>query len=224
MRRLPGFRVLALDLPGHGKSDGVALQKVEDYTTHVERFLREVGVYSLVMVGHSLGGAVAVHFARKNTEQVKGLALLSMAARFPIYADIMHAVADQETYPIGLSMIKQRFFSPRTPPDVRVRIIQPLRNQRNTVLYSDFLAATAVDFRSGPGKIACPCWLATGRQDLLTPVSMAQALTAMIREAEISLIPSAGHMLPLEQPAQVARGLQRFLFRHDNFVDRALQK
>jgi pimeloyl-ACP methyl ester carboxylesterase len=169
IRRLSGYRVLAFDLPGHGKSEGVALQNMADINRAVFRFLREAGVYSMVLVAHSLGAAPAVDFARKNPDQVKGMALLSAPPCFTIPPDILQAVSDAETYPIGLSIMRQRFFSPRTPVQLRNRILSSLEKQRSTILYSDFLSAARVDLRKTESMIACPTWIACGKQDLITP-------------------------------------------------------
>jgi pimeloyl-ACP methyl ester carboxylesterase len=218
IRRLPGYRVLSLDLPGHGNSEGVASQSMEDNNRAVTAFLRELGIFSFILVGHSLGAAIALEIARKNPDQVNALILLSAAVRFPIPPEIFQAVADSETYPIGLSIIRQRFFSPRTPASIRDRIMIPLEKQRSTILYSDFLAAAGLDLGRGPVLTNCPAWIASGRQDLITPPSISRDLGNLIPNAEFSEFPAAGHMLPLEQPAAVANGLQRFLGRYNHFT------
>ncbi|MHC1781573.1 MAG: alpha/beta fold hydrolase [Anaerolineaceae bacterium] len=224
IRRLSGYRVLALDLPGHGKSSGIASQNMEDNNRAVTAFLRKLGVFSVVLVGHSLGAAIAVDFARNNPDQVKALALLSAAVRFTIPSEIFQAVADAETYPIALSIIRQRFFSPRTPASIRDRIMIPLEKQRSTIFYSDFLAAAGVDLRKRPSLITCPSWIASGRQDLIIPPSVSRDIESLFLNAEFSEIPAAGHMLPLEQPASVASGLQRFLGRHNHFIKDEIEK
>lgn len=217
IRRLSGYRVLAFDLPGHGKSGGVASQNLAEIQRAVFRFLREAGVLSMVLVAHSLGAAAAVDFALNNPDQVKGLALLSAAPRFTIPTDILQAVSDAETYSIGLAIMRQRFFSPRTPVQLRNRILASLEKQRSTILYSDFLSAAGVDLRNNASMIECPTWIANGKQDLITPPSICSEWKQVIRFPEFREFPSAGHMLPLEKPAAVAEGLQYFLIKHNHF-------
>jgi pimeloyl-ACP methyl ester carboxylesterase len=211
IRRLAGYHVLALDLPGHGRSEGIVSQTIEGNCRALETFLRELGIFSLVLVGHSLGAAVAARFAQRNADQVRGLALLSAAPNLAVPADLFHAIADPETYPIGISLLKQRFFSPRTEPGLRDRILAPLQKQRSTVLYSDLLAASRAEFQIGADLASIPCWGACGRDDLVTPPTITRAFTERFDTFWFSEIPSAGHMLPLEQPEAVARGLQEFL-------------
>lgn len=174
----------------------------------------------MVLVAHSLGAAAAVDFTLKNPDQVKGLALLSAAPRFTIPTDILQAVSDAETYTIGMSIMRQRFFSPRTPVQLRNRILSSLEKQRSTILYSDFLSAAGVDLRKNESVIVCPTWIVCGKQDLITPPSICREMKKLARLHEYSEIPSAGHMLPLEQPAAVAEGFQRFLEKHHHFEEK----
>jgi pimeloyl-ACP methyl ester carboxylesterase len=224
IRRFPGYRVLSLDLPGHGNSEGVASQNMEDYIRAVTAFLRELGIFSVILIGHSLGAAIALEIARNIPDQVKALALLSVAVRIPIPAQIFRAVANAETYQIGLSMIRQRFFSPLTPASTRDRIMIPLQKQRSTILYSDFLAAVGLDLHKRPVLTTCPVWIANGRQDLITAFSVSRDLGSLFQNAEFSEIPAAGHMLPLEQPAAVANGLHQFLGWHNHFIKEEIGK
>lgn len=224
IRRLPGFRVLAVDLPGHGKSKGIALQNVEAYARVLKDFLRDLGVFSIVMVGHSLGAAIAIQFALENRDQVRGLVLFSAAKCFPIPKEIFQAVADVETYSIGLAMLKQRSFSHKTSVETKNRCMQVLENQRNTILFSDFVAASKVDFREGIDQFDFPCWTACGSDDLITPPSLTQELGKHFKRAEFSEISAAGHLLPLEQPGIVANGLHRFLTNAELFPGHGPQK
>src|SRR3989304_5253214 len=59
IRRLTGHTVLALDLPGHGHSDGVGFQSVSDYSGAITEFLAAMGIFKAAFVGHSLGGGLA---------------------------------------------------------------------------------------------------------------------------------------------------------------------
>lgn len=224
IRRLSGFRVLAIDLPGHGKSTGIALQNVDAYARVIKDFLRELGVFSVVMVGHSLGAAIAIQFALENRDQVQGLALLSAATCFPIPKEIFQAVADVETYSIGLTMLKQRSFSHKTSAETKARCMQALEKQRNTILFSDFVAASRVDFREGFDQFEIPCWTACGSDDLITPPSLTQELGRQFKKAEFTEISSAGHSLPMEQPGVLANGLQRFLTNAELFPGVGPQK
>src|SRR4030042_5961268 len=65
IRRLPGYRGFAPDLPGHGKSGGQGFQQIEAYCSKLISFLDELEIHRLVMVGHSMGSAIALMTALK---------------------------------------------------------------------------------------------------------------------------------------------------------------
>ncbi|MDI6797633.1 MAG: alpha/beta fold hydrolase, partial [Desulfatibacillaceae bacterium] len=62
-RDLPGVNVFALDLPGHGSSEGQGQRRVEDYVRCVEQFVKNLGLLRVTLCGHSLGGAIALSLA-----------------------------------------------------------------------------------------------------------------------------------------------------------------
>src|SRR5512143_710306 len=73
IRRLAHERVFALDLSGHGKSEGLGRERIEAYAAQVVEFLMAVGLPSAVMAGHSMGGAVALQIALESPRSVLGL-------------------------------------------------------------------------------------------------------------------------------------------------------
>src|SRR5512140_3865565 len=84
VRRLHGERVFALDLPGHGKSAGVGHHSVQDYSAEVLAFMDAMKFSRAVLVGHSMGGAVALQAALDAPERMLGLGLLGSAARLRV--------------------------------------------------------------------------------------------------------------------------------------------
>src|SRR5206468_9253724 len=66
---LTAFRVAAIDLPGHGKSDPIPRASVEEYAETVAKFLEALGSGPVLVVGHSLGGAIAIALAAQRSEE-----------------------------------------------------------------------------------------------------------------------------------------------------------
>src|SRR3990172_5353354 len=84
IRRLPGVRVYALDLPGHGKSPGAGQQSIQTYADSVFHWLQDAGLHRAVFVGHSMGGAIALWLALAHPENVLALSLLGASARMRV--------------------------------------------------------------------------------------------------------------------------------------------
>ena len=77
-----GFNVLAVDLPGHGKSTGPALSSIQDMAGWAVRVLDAIGIERAVLVGHSMGSLIALEAAASAPQRVQKLALIATA--FPM--------------------------------------------------------------------------------------------------------------------------------------------
>ena len=81
IRRLDGERIYALDLPGHGKSDGAGRHSMDEYADDIITFMKELKLREAVMVGVSMGSAIALTLALKSPKKVLGLGLLGSGAK-----------------------------------------------------------------------------------------------------------------------------------------------
>ena len=89
--------VLALDLPGHGRSPGPALPSIGEMAAWLIRFLDAAGIQQAALCGHSMGALIALAAAAAAPERVRRLALLGVAARMPVHPDLLAAAkADPE--------------------------------------------------------------------------------------------------------------------------------
>jgi len=211
IRRLPGYRVFAIDLPGHGKSEGRGYQTIEAYCQSVIQWMESINIFRAVFVGHSMGGAIALTLALKHTEHVIALGLVGTGARLRVDPVILDSTANPTTFPIAISEIMKRAFSPQSDPHLIELAAQRMNAIRPAVLHGDFLACNAFNVMENIQKIRFPCQVICGQDDLLTPVRYAQYLTDQIPRAEVNLIPGSGHMVMLEQPEIVAETLSAFL-------------
>lgn len=208
---MPGQTVLALDLPGHGKSDGYAQQSITAYADQVRGFLADLGMDEVVLVGHSLGGAVALTIALKYPRMVAGLGLISTGAYLSVDPALVDALANRVSYSEGLARIQDAAFSPATSPALVDACMRTLRDVRPSLLLADYLACSRFDLREMVDQIAAPAWVACGAHDRMTPPALSNYLAARLLNARAQMIPNAGHMVTLEQPVLLSQGLRAFL-------------
>lgn len=213
MRRMPGWHILALDLPGHGRSDPPGRRSIADYAASVLDFLAEMQAYRAALVGHSLGGAVALQLAHTHPQLVSGLGLVSTGARLPIPPALQQAQQAPHALPDALQAFQKLAFSPHTPHEVCARLMQPLQRVHPSVLLGDWHAAADFDLRAQLPLMDIPAWIAVGADDRLTPRASAAFLSARLPRAVLQVVPHAGHFLPLEQPAALSTGFSAFLSR-----------
>lgn len=211
IRRLPGQRVLAIDLPGHGRSAGTAQQSIRAYADQIVNFLGDLGLYHAVFIGHSMGGAIALTLAMRDPTQVAGLGLISTGAYLGVDAAFMEDLANPVTIPSALHQFQSRAFGPQAAPALVERCMQPIRQTRGSVLYGDWRACADFDVREAVAQIEAPTWVIVGSEDRVTPVAYAHFLAGRMPAARLQIIPGGGHMVLLEQTGSVLQGLQQYL-------------
>ena len=114
IRRLPDYRVITLDLPGHGKTGGPGCQSIQDYARSVANFMDVLGLCRAVFVGHAMGGAIALALAYDYSDQVAGIGLISSGARLPIPSSVMENAANQSTLLLAIKRLQEMSFSSQT--------------------------------------------------------------------------------------------------------------
>ena len=211
IRRLPGYRVYALDLPGHGQSEGRGYQTIEAYCQSILEWLASINIFRAVFVGHSMGGAIALTLAHQYPEHVIALGLVGTGARLRVAPMIMENAANPTTFPVAINTIIERAFGPDADSRLVELAAQRMLTIRPAVLHGDFVACNAFDLMESIRKIRFPSLVICGQDDQLTPVRYSQYLADQISRAEISIIPNAGHMVMLEQPQTAAEEISRFL-------------
>ncbi len=211
LRRLPDERILALDLPGHGKSSGVGHHTIDDYAGEVVAFIEALRIPHVVLVGHSMGGAIALHVAIEAPERVVGLGLLGSAARLKVSPALLHMASDPSKAEDTVHMIVENSFAEKTSPRLKELAERRMQETRPSVLYGDLAACDAFDPGARVADIAAPTLILFGSEDRMVPIGAGRLLQDRMQQARLELVDNAGHMVMLEQPEQVADILHRFL-------------
>jgi pimeloyl-ACP methyl ester carboxylesterase len=198
-----GWNVLALDLPGHGRSEGPPIPTVAGMADWVCRFLDACEIQSTAMVGHSMGALVALDAAQRHAARVERLACIGVAYPMRVSEAFLgaaqrndHAAYDMETIwghapqaPLG--------GNPNPGMWMYGDMLARLRRLAPGVLYNDLKACD--DYRSDFTGVRCPVLLVLGRRDLMTPPRGAATLEK-IPTAKSVLVELSGHSLMAEAP------------------------
>jgi len=213
LRSLPWRRVLALDLPGHGSSPGPALTTVAAMARRVLDFVEALGAGPAVLVGHSMGGAVALTAAVQAPERVAGLGLVATGARLKVAPAVLQATADPATLAQGAEAIGGLSFGPGAAPDLRGAYVEGLLAAAPGVVHLDFAACDAFDLMDDLPELGTPALVVCGTADQLTPPRYSTFLRDCLFGARLERGPGAGHLVMLEAPEHVAVALEGFLAR-----------
>jgi pimeloyl-ACP methyl ester carboxylesterase len=208
---LSGYRVFALDLPGHGKSAGVGLQSAADYARSVIEFMDASLLWKAVFIGHSLGGAIALTLALDHTERVAGLGLIACGARVPVPASILENSVNPATVQLACQSLLDGLFGLQVDARLVEQSAKRLAEVRPAVLHGDLLACDAFDVSLSLETIHIPTLVLCGTEDRTTPLQLSKTLANSIPSAALQTVDSAGHAVMLEQPRRVASLLNVFL-------------
>jgi len=209
LRRMPGATVYAVDLPGHGRSEGPGREHIEDYVADIVRFMDAVGVSRGVLVGHSMGGAIAQMTALMAPERVAGLVLVGTGARLRVAPALLDGILQDARG--TLDLIAEWAWGPEADPTLVARGRQMMARVHPQVVWGDFAACDRFDVRERIGEITVPTLVITGSEDRMTPPKFGQWLAERIPGARCVLVEGAGHMVMLEKPDQVASAVREWL-------------
>ena len=212
-----GRGVLAVDLPGHGRSEGPPLDSVEAIADWIIAVLDAAGVRQATLVGHSMGSLAAIECAARHPERIAKLAMVGTAFPMKVSQELLDATRDDE--PLAQDMVNIWSHSsyahyPSNPGPGFWVIGENLRlmQRHNTgVMHVDFVACNAyAGGADAAAKVACPALFIVGRKDIMTPPRAAKSMMDAIRDKRVVEVPGSGHALMAEKPDEVLDALRAF--------------
>ncbi len=211
LRRLNDRRIYAPDLPGHGKSEGLGRQTVPDYAQTLQEFMDALDLPAALIIGHSMGSAIALQLALDAPDRVLALVLLGSGSRLRVAPSILENTANEATFPLAVKMITEWAYGSQTPAQIKELSAQRMRETRPAVLHGDFSACDNFDISESLPQIRQPTQIICGAEDKLTPPKYAKYLHENLPNAQLTIIPEAGHMVMLEKPHLVAKNVEEFI-------------
>jgi pimeloyl-ACP methyl ester carboxylesterase len=203
------FNIAAIDLPGHGLSEGLGEQDVSQYVEWVRRLLDALALEKLVLIGHSLGAAISLVFAIKYGEMLSAIVPVGGGARMPVNAMILEGL---KTDPDSVIALAAKFSVTKENRERLSRtVIEGLSRANPDILYGDLLACDRLDIGNEVARIGKPTLAMCGADDKMTPPALSQFLRDNIPGAQLSLIENAGHMAMLENAEAFNRALKSFV-------------
>ena len=206
------YNIVAVDLPGHGRSGGDGESDVARYCLSVKKLLDILNLKHAVIIGHSLGAAIALRFAINYPQEIAGIALVGGGIKMPVnsfFLDFLKTSppvvpADVIDLICKYSLAKENRFKYSAP------LQKSISQAKVDVLYCDLSACNQLDLTQELVKINVPSLVICGAEDKMTPPDFSRQLAAGIDGARLEIIEGAGHMVMMEKPAEFNMILTKF--------------
>ena len=206
------FDLIMPDLRGFGGSSTVdSFYAMEDYALDIAGLMDHLGIQKAAIAGHSMGGYVALAFARLFPERVRGLGLISsQVAADPEERKQGRYKSAAEVADKGIASVVETM-TPKFTSDARLqKFARQSMERQQPAAYIGALKAMAERVDSTPllSSFAFPVVIVHGNDDALIPIDRAREVKAAIASADLIEISGAGHMPMMEAAEQTAEALK----------------
>ena len=213
-----GRNVVAVDLPGHGRSGGEPLGTIEAMADWVVSVLDALGIESAALAGHSLGSLVALDCAARHGSRARALAMVGTTVPMPVSDAILEDSAANRHEAFDMLTLwgysRRHQYGGNSNPGIWMTgsTLRLFERGLPGVLGIDMRAANdyATGLQRAP-EVHCPVLLVLGADDRLTPARSTAALRNALPAADVRILPGAGHTLMTESPNALLDALKTVL-------------
>ncbi|WP_181357629.1 alpha/beta fold hydrolase [Stenomitos frigidus] len=204
----PGLFPVAIDLPGHGASEGTVLPSIADIAAFLDAFLDALGITNPVCyVGHSAGGLLGIQFALSYPHRVDRLVLMATSAQIQLHPDFLQQALTGDWDYASL----QQSFAPDIAENLKQLVLNEFQHLRLASEAADFMDLNQADLRAALPTLPMPALVVTGDDDVIISPRKSKLLQRALPNASLVTLPGAGHYVHVEQAATVAATLAHFL-------------
>jgi 3-oxoadipate enol-lactonase len=213
-------RVIAVDLPGFGESKGEKAFSIKSMAEAVHGLLGQIKALPCVFAGLSMGGYIALAFAKEFPADLKGLVLVDTRSE----ADTTEAKQNRDKMiesvrkggaKAAADAMEPKMVSGETPKN-RPEVARKLREimeacPAKTIEHALVALRDRPDYRDTLASISVPTQIIVGQDDAITPPAMSLAMNKEIRHSKLCVVSNAGHMSPMENPQEVNEAIKGFV-------------
>jgi pimeloyl-ACP methyl ester carboxylesterase len=206
------YRTIALDLSGHGRSEDVEGKLSIDmhFAEEVAALVRHLKLESLILVGHSMGGGVAMSYVLKeNVLKPKALVLVDTSSDLNLSK--LRAGLMKETIEDRVYFFKSRVFNQYTETYQLKKLDDEMRLANPIVMNRDLAACSDFDITDRITEITIPTFVLVGSDDDIITPAMAAKFEKKFPRADLAVVKDADHIPMVEQPKEFNRLFKKFI-------------
>lgn len=200
---------VAVTLPGH--PDGVSCESIEEATSWLRSELRsQAGSETFVLVGHSLGGAIALQYALEHRDEVAGIVLVGSGARLRVHPATLKAMEQSIDHPESFPQIIADSYR-KVSAEFAAELGELSITLGPAPFLNDLRACDRFDLIDRLGEIDVPALAIAGTEDVMTPPKYATFLKERMPNASVQIIDGGTHFVFAEYPDEVNRAIADFV-------------
>ncbi|MGR9091779.1 MAG: alpha/beta fold hydrolase [Gammaproteobacteria bacterium] len=203
--------VVALDLPGHGRSGGNGFRGAADHAFFVGALIEHMGWDRCVVAGHSLGGGIALSVAIYFPQLVSALMLIDTGARLRVNPKILELARQAALAGRSPGGDSRAGFADGTPPAIVDEVNALTAGCDPAVKYRDWVADDSFDVMGRLAQLAVPTLAICGAEDPLTPLKYHEFIRDCLPDCRLEVVDGAGHWPFAEQPQAFNSSVSEFL-------------
>ena len=206
--RITNHSIYAIDLPGHGRSSGPACTTIDALADTIEQFLERQDIENAVIVGHSMGGAIALALAARANPRVIGQVIVASAAKIGVTDDILNGL--QADFEKTVDFIVKYSFDRASGPFFPKKAREYTLATGATATHADFLDCSTFDMRDQLAAITLPTLVIAAESDRMIPLKHTAALAEALPNAQLETFTDCGHYPHLDRTTLVEAPIARF--------------
>tara|TARA_B100002051_G_C16688423_1_gene613992 strand:+ start:393 stop:1169 length:777 start_codon:yes stop_codon:yes gene_type:complete len=207
-----GYNVFAIDLPGHGNSEGECLKSIEELAEWLEKFINIVGIEKLSILGHSQGCLVALEFTNKYPEKIKNLIFVAGSYKIPVNKSLIDLAKSGDMESLNLMMKWGYGYSKQFIGGNPLQKILNSAREVREVLAVDLVACNNyINGINAIKKIKCPTLFLFGELDKMIKLETGKKFASLVSGSLTYIIKDCGHMIILENAFEMREKVLEFL-------------
>jgi pimeloyl-ACP methyl ester carboxylesterase len=182
---------------------------IQWFTQNLNAFIDAHALDTTILVGHSLGGGVALDYALAYPDRVDGLILISASPKFQVPEHLLTMIL--EDFNQFIDTIVKMGFHQDAPESAREDFRNIMKEMLPEEVHFDYACANTFDIQDKIQDITAPSLVIAPEDDGMIPLQIAEWLAEQLKNSRLTLIPRAGHMVIVESPELVTREIKKFL-------------
>ncbi len=209
VRHLDETPVYALDLPGHGDSEGKPLDTLDAYLPVLLDWADHLGLDRFVLGGHSMGSGIVLTCMRDAPDRLLGAVLVGAAAQMQIKPWILAGLLSDFAH--TAEEIVEWSYGARVGDSLKEKALSQLQALDPRLLLTDYSACNRFDMTDDLADLDTPTLILCAAEDHVLPPAYSEYLHTHLPNSRLYCMEETGHMIQFEQPETVAAQLIAFL-------------